>query len=241
MTPLFQTILGDKPVRRFSPYIFGVLVVSLTLHPYVLQVTLHSTWLPYVEGTMNLLIVAFGVLTYYLYERERRASELQFLEASKYIGVVNRKLPLLRQITTDVVSGKIMTAKQKTEAFQKLIGIAFGSIAKSDRGLLRFVDTKTGRTVKEFHYVLGGEQSNHTFSIGNKELLATTSKRPKTAKHRLIVATSDCVAKVRAFLVIPDIRGRFKEDIDILQAIVDQAQMLSRYVFLFSDIERQYA
>ena len=238
MTPLLRTILGNRPVRRFSPYIFGILIIVLTLHPYVLQVTLHSVWLPYVEGVMNLFIVAFGALTYYLYERERRTSELRLLEASKYIGAMNRKLPLIHQITTDIVSGKITTAKQKTEAFQKLISIAFGSIAQSKRGLLRFVDTKNGRTVKEFLYALGDEQPARTFSVGNKELLAAVSGEPQTTTHGLIIATSDCVAKVRAFLVIPDVRGRLKKDIDILQAIVDQAQLLSRYVF--SDIARQY-
>ncbi|GEM_PF-3794268 len=236
MKSILRIILGDRPVRRFFPYVFGFLVVSLTLHPYVLQATLHSVWLPYVEGAMNLFIVSLGVLIYYLYERERHTSESRFLETSKYIGVVNRKLPLLQNITTDLLLERVATAKQKTKAFRDLLGIACGTIAKSERGLLRFVETDTGRTVKEFQYYLGDTQSGTAVTIGNKELLHRDSLRQRIAQAgnmHLVVATSDREATIRAFLVIPNARKDISENIPILQAIVDQGQILSGYVFRY--------
>jgi hypothetical protein len=132
------------------------------------------------------------------------------------------------------VSGNIDTAKQKSKTFQKLIGIASVSVAKSDRGLLRFVDIETGRTVKEFMFILGDEQSYNVLTIGNKELLAVANGARHTSTEPLIVATSDCTAKVKAFLVIPNVHERISEDIPIIQAIVDQGQMLYRYLFYAS-------
>lgn len=234
MTPTLRAIFGERPVRRFSPYIFGVLVIGLTLHPYVLQMTLHSAWLPYVEGVVNLLIVAFGALVYYLYERERRVSESRLLEASKYIGAVNRKLPILKEITTDLLAGDMTSAKQKAKVFQKLVGLAAVTIAKSDRGLMRFIDIETGRTVKEFRYALKSGHVSAAESIGNKELLACETqayKRQNPSPNRLVIATSDRAAPIRAFLVIHNVRERIAGEIHTLQAIVDQGQLLWRYLF----------
>ena len=241
MNALFNTILGDRPVRRIAPYIYAVLIVGLFFHPHF-SAHIAPFWKPYVEGLTNLIIVGLGIFTYYIYNHEQREFERRFLETSAYIAVVNRKLPLLQEITTGLLSGDIKTAKQITVVFQNLVGIASKTIAQSDCGLMRFVEIGTGRTVKEFWYTLGNTRSDVPFTVGNKELLLCGTSAHTTASvsaTRLILAASDRATPVRAFLVIPNVREGVEKDISILQSIVDQGQLLSRYVF--NDTSKQYA
>lgn len=241
MKKFINAVLGERPIRRLAPYIYGVLIVGLFFHPHF-STHIIPSWKPFVEGLTNLIIVGLGVFTYYMYKREQSEFELRFLETSVYIGAMNRRLPILQQITTDLVSSDIKTAKQITKVFQKLVGIASKTIAKSDCGLMRFVEIETGRTVKEFWYILGDKRSDAPVSIGNKELLLCVAAAHKTVNvsaKRLVIAASNRTAAVRAFLIIPNVREEIEKDIPILQSIVDQGQLLARYVF--GDLSKNYA
>lgn len=241
MNAFINTIFGDRPIRRFAPYIYGVLIVGLFFHPHF-SAHVGATLRPYIEGITNVLIVGLGIFTYYIYKREQREFEQRFLETSTYIGAMNRKLPLLQQITTNLLSGDMQTTKQITAVFQDLIGIASKTIAQSDCGLMRFVEIGSGRTVKEFWYTLGDARPDTPITIGNKELLDCKDSGNtivSASAERLILATSDRAAPVRAFLVIPNVRDEIEKDIPILQSIVDQGQLLSRYVF--NDTPKQHA
>jgi len=235
-----STLLGERPIRRLAPYIYAVLIVGLFLHPHF-SAHIGPELRPYVEGITNALIVGLGIATYYIYRREQREFGQRFLETSTYIGTMNRKLSLLQNITTDLLSESATTAKQKTKIFQELLGIACGTIAKSDRGLLRFIEIDTGRTVKEFQYSLANERPDPSLTIGNKELLRCDSlQQTAHAGHtHLIIAASDRAAAIRAFLVIPAVRKEIFENTSMLQAIADQGQILSGY--LFGDLSKNYA
>lgn len=240
MLSSIRLFLGEKPIRRLAPYIYTVLIVGLFFHPHF-SAHIGFELKPYVEGFTNLFIVGLGILTYYIYRREQREFERRFLETSAYIGAMNRKLPLLQNITTDFLKEGVTTAKQKANIFQELIGIACGTVAKSDRGLLRFVEVGTGRTVKEFTFSLPNQnKETDTVTIGNKELLSHDSlpQSALQAQHRLIIAASDCAAAIRAFLVIPSPHKEMYEHVSILQAIVDQGQILSRYIY--GDFSKNY-
>lgn len=241
MQDFLSTFLGNRPIRRIAPYIYAVLIAGLFFHPHF-SAHIGPTWKPYVEGLTNMLIVGLGILTYYIYKREQQEFGQRFLETSTYIGSINRRLPILQNITTDLLSRSATTAKQKTKLFQELVGIACGTIAKSEQGLLRFIEVETGRTVKEFQYILGDKKPDTAINIGNKELLLCSSLPQKMAHvpdARLIIASSDQAAEIRAFLIIPNARKEISEHISTLRAIVDQGQILSRY--LFDDLSKKYA
>lgn len=220
----------DQPVRRFAPYIYGALIIGLFVHPHF-SAHIDGVWRPYAEGLGNMVIIGIGLATYYIYKWEQRDCVQKFVETSTHVGAMNRKLPILQQITTDLVSGNVTTAKQKAQLFQQLIGIASVTVAHSDRGLMRFIDTATGRTVKEFSYVLADTQPEGMHGIGNKDLLAAESGVPRTTAGCLIITASDRTAPLRAFLVIPNAQDNMADSAPILQAIVDQGQVLFRYFF----------
>lgn len=228
-------------MQRIAPYIYAILIVGLFFHPHF-SAHVGPELKPFVEGLTNLVIVGLGILTYYIYKREQREFGERFLETSTYIGAMNRRLPILQNITTDLISGGTVTAKQKAKLFQELIGIACATLAKSDAGLLRFVETATGRTVKEFWYTLGNKKADSIVLVGNKVLLrygSSPKRAAMTENGYLIVSASDIAAPVRAFLVIPCSRKEISELIPMLRAVVDQGQLLSRYVF--GDFSKSYA
>lgn len=232
MATFVSTFLGDRPVRRLAPYIYAVLVALLFFHPHF-SAHIGPELKPYIEGLTNLSIFGLGVLTYYIYKREQREFERRFLETSTYIGAMNRKLPLLQNITTDLLLNGLATAKQKSRVFEELVGLACGTVAKSEQGLLRFVEVGTGRTVKEFHYELGNKHPHSAVAVGNRDLLLSVAsgKTAHVSPARLVIAASDGVAAMRVFLVVPNPSSGISEHISTLQAIVDQGQILSRYVF----------
>ncbi|MHB1086565.1 MAG: hypothetical protein ACYCZ0_02345, partial [Minisyncoccota bacterium] len=174
------------------------------------------------------------------YVREQREFERRFFETSAYIGTMNRRLPILQQITTDLLSGDIKTRKQIRGVFQNLVAIAAKTIANSDRGLMRFVEISTGRTVQEFWFNLGDTQPGTPVVVGNKELLlyaASVNRMSAISARCLVLVASDRSAAVRAFLVIPGARKGIGNDIPILQSVVDQGQLLAHY--LFGNIQKQ--
>lgn len=240
MNKVAYTLLGERPVRRLAPYVYGVLVVGLFFHPHFSS-HVSAQFKPFVEGFTNLIIVGFGVLTYYIYNREQKEFEQRSLETSVYIGAVNRKLPLLQNITTDLLSNGVTTTKQKNKIFNNLVGLACGTVARNDQGLLRFVEVATGRTVKEFRYSLGDERQGNAFSIGNKELLGcdASPKRYAQVARYLVIAATDRAAAIRAFLVVPNMGKEIPENVSILRAIADQAQVL--LVYAYGDLSKSYA
>lgn len=240
MSIFFKAILSDRPIRRLAPYVYTVLIVGLFFHPHF-SAHIGPEWKPYIEGLANLIIVGIGILTFYIYMREQREFEHRFLETSTYIGAMNRKLPLLQNITTDLLSNGFTTAKQKNGAFEALLSLACSTVAQSHRGLLRFVEVGTGRTVKEFQYSLEDQRPDSAVTIGNKELLlcdSSSTRVTRTALH-LVIAATDRGTSIRAFLVIPDARKETAEHISILRSIVDQGQLFLEYVF--RDLSKSYA
>ncbi len=232
-------------MQKITKITYIVLFILLLLMPHFSK-HVGSTSQAYVESFVMLVIFGIAYLTYCLNKNELRKREVQnhkleqglevseqkLLESFKYIGKVNRRLPLLKNLTSDFLDKKQFTKKYKKSVFDSLLATAVISIAKTKRGIFRFVEISKQRTVKEFvfshkdYFLL-------TQRIGNEDLIVCRNDNNVIKKigNFYIIPTSDPVAPIQNFLILPKSDTDFREEYSTLQAITDQAQLFYKYLF----------
>lgn len=225
---------------------YGSLAVALLVHPHLIRGHVLFLSEAYAESLATLVIFALLYGTYRLHRweiarqltrnshlRERlSASESKLLDAFRYLGLVNRRLPLLQNLSSDLLAAVRLNRNGRKGIFHRLLTTAVISIVHREWGVLRFVETTTLRTVREFAYGRGAGSSQ---PLPNRWLV-NGDRRPRggtPAKGLAVVATSDRHMPVRGYLVYPtgpnpaDIR----DGLPVLQAIVDQAQLFYKYLY----------
>ncbi|MFA5991750.1 MAG: hypothetical protein WC794_05915 [Candidatus Doudnabacteria bacterium] len=226
-------------MSRLTKFIYIILFLILLLHPHLLPD--HVGFLPkaYAETIITLFIFGAGFLLYQLHkrdlakkERELKSSSEKLADAFKYIGTVNRRLPLLKSLTTDLLASSKLSKKEKLKIFQDLLATALVSVAKVNWGLLRFIDTDSGKTVKEFIFTTK-EYVVVQNSIGNKELLQSRqqSSSIKSSSNLFIIPTTEQEAIIQGHLVFPKPAESLEDERWVLQAITDQAQLFFKYLY----------
>lgn len=226
-------------MSNLTKFIYALLFLILLIHPHLLPD--HIGFLPkaYAETTITLFIFGIGSLLYRLHkrdlakkERELKSSSEKLADAFKYIGTVNRRLPMLKSLTTDLLANSKLSKKEKLKIFQDLLATALVSVAKVNWGLMRFIDTDSGKTVKEFIFTTQ-EYVMIKNGIGNKELLQSRQQPVtiKTASDLFIIPTTEQEAVIQGYLVFPKPANSLEDERWILQAITDQAQLFFKYLY----------
>ena len=225
--------------------IYTLLIVVLLAQPHL--ITGHVFFLPraYAHSVVTVILLALAYLTYRLhrweiarryreqqaFERKLEASAGKLLDAHRYLGKVNRRLPLLNELTTNLLARFAVSVNGRKEVFHRLLAIAVTSIAKADWGCFRFIELTHRRTVREFCYPTLDE-ARQQVRVDNQALLRARAQ-PSTAvligQHH-VVMTSDRHAPVQCFLILPQRQLPFKDEHLVVQAIVDQAQLFSQYL-----------
>ncbi len=226
-------------MSKLTFIIYLILFAALLLHPHFVK-HIGPVPKPYVESVLNVVIIGLGLLTHYLHQREleRQAkalnvSKAKLLESFKYIGLVNRQLPLLRQVSTDLMANNTGVKPGKKTVFDNLLAIAVISIAKKRWGILRFIAVDSYRTVKEFIHIHNKAPLN--VRISNRELVMGAGQNNfTTAQDFYIIHTSDQAALVKAYLVLPHESNDagLANEYSVLQAITDQAQLFFKYLYV---------
>src|SRR3989338_4562982 len=131
----------------FTKITYLILFILLILHPHFIQNHIGFFAPAYAQSLTTLVIVGLGYGLYLLHKKDvdRREEEIKIstdklVEAFKYIGEVNWHLPLLKNLTTDLLHRKWQLSKEKKNIFNELLGLAVISIARAEWGLFRFVD-----------------------------------------------------------------------------------------------------
>lgn len=220
--------------------IYAFLFIALVAQPHVVD---HVSFVPkaYVESIVTLVIMGLAYGTYHLHRRElaRRElkhkelegalglSEQKLIDAFQYIGLVNRRLPLLKNLSSDLLAQSKYSRQDKKTVIYRLLAVATSSIAKVPWGLLRFIDVASQRTTKEFFYQ--ADKNNLAIpKISNKELVQAPTLNSRRTMY--VVPTSDREAEVRGFLVVPKPTEDIRNEHPILQVIIDQAQLFYKYL-----------
>jgi hypothetical protein len=226
-------------MTKISKIVYIILILLLVILPFLITKTILFFPESHAEALTILVILGLAYLVH-LYDVRLKEKEKQSLEKKldisiekinesfKYIGLVNRRLPLLKNLTTELLS---KSSEKNRIIFEELLAIAIATIAKSDWGMFRFMKVSDQKTVKEFCYTSKNYILLKT-KVGNKELLEMANSRQnlKEVGDLLILNTSDNKADVQCFLIFPKGGNDVKTESSVLQAIVDQAQLFYKYL-----------
>jgi len=197
------------------------------------------------EGTIFLFGIA-GIASFALYERlmERREREreqaksqyqraqVELMESYAYIGSVNRKIELLKQLANDTTNTLAAQRHVTKDLFQSLMANACSSVG-AETALLRFVDNARLRTEREF---LHNGQS-FVFRVSNRDLLTIYDRKlshsfvlSEDKKEILVVPSDRAEGELKAYLLLYFPGQRIQEiDASLLKVFVNQADMLYRH------------
>ena len=225
--------------------IYGILFITLIVHPHINTGHFFPIAPSYVQSLINLFLVVIGVGIYFFHQRDIRRKETEkkqveqeldissqkLVDAFKYIGRANRRLPLLKNLTSDLLARHKPNKKAKKNILDGLLNTAVVSIAKTDWGMFRFLNITNENIIKEVVYT----EKNYTLlktQISNKELLELRQKsnRVKKINDLHILVTSDYKTDVPCFIILPGSKLSGSDE-SVLQAIVDQAQLFYQYLY----------
>ena len=232
-------------MSRIVKIIYFVLFAVLIVQPHIIRGHLFSLSSPFIQNIVTVLVMGVAWLTYRLHvmelrKREREKVRLQehlqqldgrLLEAAKYIGLVNVRLPLLKTLTSSLLRREKVTRRQKVAIFEQLLGIAAISISKTKWGLFRFINPRNARTTHEFFH---SEEAwpAQTNGLSNKAILQALAAGNTLAHANIdIIGSSDVQAPERGVLLLPTGGAVSDEEKIVLQVIVDQAQLFHQYLF----------
>jgi hypothetical protein len=227
-------------MTRFAKIIYLILIVLLVVLPFFITQPILFFPESHAEALTILVILGMAYLVHVydvrIKEKEKRSLERELEtsieklnESFKYIGTVNRRLPLLRNLTTELLS---KSSEKNKMVFEELLAIATSTISKSDWGMFRFIRMKDQNTEREFSYT----QRNYILlktKVGNKELIEMSNGNDQLNKigDLYVLSTTDRKEKVQCFLIFPEGEHRIDQEYSILQSIVDQAQLFYKYLY----------
>lgn len=218
-------------------YIF--LFLALLADPYLITGHIFSIPEAYAQSIITVIILALAYGIYLMHqkdiqkkERELGISGRKLINAFEYIASVNRRLPLLKNITTDLLKRDALNKKDKKNIFHDLLATAVVSIIKADWGMFRFIDSGSGKTVKEFVYSCKQYALLKT-QISNQQLFSIKDSgiRINTVKDLYVVQASDRNSAIQCFMIFPKVKARLDDEFSVLQSIVDQAQLFYKYLY----------
>ena len=233
-------------MSTFTKITYVTLFVGLLLMPHF---STHLGPIPrnYVESLVTLILFWIAYAAYLLHNRElerqrqrileaeehSRISEKKLVESFEYIGKVNRKLPLLKSLSSDLLIENKPTKKSRGKILHTLLATAVVSIASANWGLFRFVEVATGRTTREVVHT-AKSYLLLKYPVRNADLVKSRAHQGKWKENRdfYIVPLSDLNAPVQVFLVLPKSSPRVSDEYPLLQAITDQAQLFYKYLFV---------
>lgn len=224
-----------KAAKILYGLLFGVLLAS----PHIIPEHIFFVPKAYAESLTTLVVFAAAFSIHLLYrqtvrnkDREINTVSQKLLAAFKFIGNANRRIPLLKNLTSDLLATPKVNKKEKIQIFQNLLALAAVSIAKVDWCLLRFIDVDKQRTVRE--YVFTKDKIlviKH--KIGNQMLLRSRDygRMNEPENDLMVISTSEKETVVQGFLVMPFSNPSMFKERWTLQAITDQAQLFFRYLY----------
>lgn len=224
---------------------YAVLIFVLLLEPHIIRGHFFPNASPYVDNVVTVVVFLLGLFVYLVHrhdlqKKERENQELtkklqegqeKLLDSLRYLGFVNRRLPLLKNMTSDILGSFKDSERDKKRIFEQLLNTIVVSIVDADWGVLRFVHQSKRRTLKEFLFTK--TDLAPTIHIGNNGLLDVWNRKNTYATENgyLLLTSSNISNPEICFLILPKIENLPEESLVVLQAIIDQAHLLYRYAY----------
>ncbi len=220
-------------------WIYLVIFIAIVLAPEVIDQGIFFLNQEDLETVSIFLLGSTGFLLYLWKEKQAREHLLDKLriqrEATKisrdlmdsysYIGEINRKLDILKNIALGLPETSTFTKEQREELYSSIIE-AVSVLGKCDVFILRFIHCKKGTLEKEIRIGKPGFDFSDCLSLVKDE---------KTVHHFeqcSVIRAPKIMDSYGAFIILGNRRASF-EDAEILKALASQA------LFLFTLEKRQ--
>ncbi len=160
--------------RRAVLFAFVLVAVVSVLTPHIFKGhVIGSFSIPedYEQSVIIFVESVFIFLIYRIYRRkinslfaEREQIENELKNSYEHIGRINNERKLLKDFMSicQVFPGK----EVEKVSYAKLLSYLFVSVAKSKEGLVRFIDIRSGKTLKELYYP-SGDSGAMNFKLSN--------------------------------------------------------------------------
>jgi len=209
--------------------VFGITLIAAVLTPHIVygHVLISEK---YAQSIILLLDLTVAFMFYFIYRKEvndineeKREVEESLIASYKYIGRTNVQIDLYDKFI-NFFSGKgIKNKSEEKKVFGDLLKIMINSVTKADKGLIRFVEVKAGRTVKEFSYHKDGDQ--FIARIPNKDIIASRQSR-FVENNKFYLMQSDYI-DVRIICIFCFAKkNKEKFDKQLLKTLVNQIHLL---------------
>jgi hypothetical protein len=160
-------------------------------------------------------------------QKEASLASKDLRETYSYIGEVNRKIDILKDIAFKITGGPAITPEKETEIYRSIIH-AVQMFTRSENASLLFINTKNGKTVKE---IKSGKKTK--CELINKEMIAKNTNFLETEETFYIRSPKSIGDFVTCVGVEKRNKSQKIDDPDLIKALASQA------LFLFTFLRKE--
>ena len=202
--------------------LFGILGIFALLIPH----SIHGAYFldeNLVQSLVLLIDFTVGYIFYKMYakkiqeiSKKKQQLETRLISSYAYIGKVNNKIDLVNRFM-NFFSNK-EKKPEKDNLFPILLSNMINAVVKSEEGLVRFIENKSGKTIKDFYV----SSTNHKQvpKISNRRLL----DKDLGYLSNISIIESNLEASVRCFLAFP--KQKHDVDSELLQTLLNQLHLI---------------
>ncbi len=215
-------------------WLYLIIFSTIVFVPYFIDDSWHGLTEDQTESLV-IFVLALGALFLYVASENKFLNQLRekitaqhkhssttkdLSESYSYIGIVNRKLDLLKSIILNIPSAEELTEERRKDMYSSICE-ALSVVNGDDNYILRFINMKTSTTLFE----IKGNDSYNPF-VDNKQLCVVANKE-------MIDVNDECVATacprdidcVRVYIILRK-NAHVKEDPDYIKTIASQALLI---------------
>jgi len=186
----------------------------------------------FLMGAITFIIILKNEQQILFHKKEKEKDEKRIeqtvkdlVESYSYIGEVNRKMDILMGIALGLSDRTALSKTHENETYASIVNAA-NSLLKADFTALKFIDTKTLKTKREF-LPEGRESVKNTVLVSMKENVYIKKQR-----DFLVVSSNQEVKGVKSYLVIHNYNIEEEnnpKNMEILKVFASQALFLYSY------------
>ncbi len=218
-------------------FLFGLVFIIAILTPHLVH---GHVFIPvkYAQSAVLFLDLIMAYIFYLVYKREidkinhdKRRIKEDLLDSYKYIGKVNRQVDLFKKFINFLSLNKDKNKFKGKNIFDDLLTTMMNSVAKSDKGLIRFINKDSGRTIKEFFYHKEGDQ--FVVKLSNAKLIKEDLDFNELVNDNgeiNIVSSDYDYLKIRCILCYTK-KEEGNTDIELLKTLLNQIHLLFLIIY----------
>lgn len=202
--------------------LFGILGIFILATPHIIVGHFFVSE-NYIQSLTIFVSISIGYLFHNFYQRkmqslhaERAQAEKRMVHSFSYIGKMNNIIDIFKGF------GRFFPHKEagitEKEVFNTLLSNIVVSVAKADKGFVRFIDVKSGQTIKEFYF------SQNRDDLRVRVSNATALEQKNNPADGISIIESDYRnTGVCCILCLPEIK---KIDIELVRSLLNQTHLL---------------